>query len=155
MQVIDPTFRAFAGSLAGRGIWDPLANIFAAIKYAQAVYGPSLMAGGRGLGSGHGYGLGTASALPGWAWVGEFGRELVNFRGGEQGVPMGSRPLPAAPSGAAAQDGPSPVDTGLESHLGALLGASEGLAAAGGPQGVAAGAAPQRSSLQAYYGVTG
>src|SRR5260370_41875597 len=108
MQVIDPTFRAFAGSLAGRGIWDPLANIFAAIKYAQAVYGPSLMAGGRGLGSGHGYGLGTARGLPGWAWGGEFGREPGHFRRGRQVVPMGSRPPPAPPSGAAAHDGPRP-----------------------------------------------
>jgi len=87
LQVIDPTFNAFAGGLRGLGIWNPLANIFAAIEYARAVYGPTLMSGGSGLGSGHGYALGTAAAAPGWAWVGERGPELMRFRGGEQVIP--------------------------------------------------------------------
>jgi SLT domain-containing protein/cell wall-associated NlpC family hydrolase len=58
LQVIDPTFNAYAGPLRGRGIWDPLANIYAAIMYAAARYGPSLMRGSMGLGSGHGYAAG-------------------------------------------------------------------------------------------------
>jgi hypothetical protein len=33
------------------------------------------------------YASGTASALPGWAWVGERGPEMVRFRGGEQVIP--------------------------------------------------------------------
>ena len=39
MQVIDPTFRAYAGPMLGRGIWDPLANIYASIQYATRRYG--------------------------------------------------------------------------------------------------------------------
>lgn len=39
MQTIDSTFNAYAGSLRGRGIFDPLANIFAAINYTVARYG--------------------------------------------------------------------------------------------------------------------
>lgn len=39
MQVIDPTFRAYAGPMLGRGVWDPLANIYASIQYATARYG--------------------------------------------------------------------------------------------------------------------
>ena len=36
-------------------IYDPLANIAAAINYARNRYGPTLMSGGMGMGSGHGY----------------------------------------------------------------------------------------------------
>lgn len=39
MQVIDPTFNAYAGRLRGLGVWNPLANIFASINYANARYG--------------------------------------------------------------------------------------------------------------------
>ena len=39
MQTIGPTFNAYAGALRGRGIYDPLANIYAAIKYTVARYG--------------------------------------------------------------------------------------------------------------------
>jgi phage-related protein len=34
------------------------------------------------------YASGTSSAMPGWAWVGERGPELVKFRGGEQVAPV-------------------------------------------------------------------
>lgn len=39
MQVIDPTFNAYAGKLRPRGIWDPLANIYSSMRYALATYG--------------------------------------------------------------------------------------------------------------------
>ncbi|MCK9901291.1 phage tail tape measure protein [Glutamicibacter sp. V16R2B1] len=39
MQVIDPTFRAYAGPHIGAGIWDPHANIYAATKYSLSRYG--------------------------------------------------------------------------------------------------------------------
>ena len=39
MQVIPPTFAAYAGPLAGRGILDPLANIYAGLNYAIHRYG--------------------------------------------------------------------------------------------------------------------
>ncbi|HSV29852.1 MAG TPA: hypothetical protein VLL76_09835 [Candidatus Omnitrophota bacterium] len=34
-----------------------------------------------------GFAIGTSSAPAGWAWVGEHGRELVRFRGGEEVIP--------------------------------------------------------------------
>jgi hypothetical protein len=39
MQTIGATFNAYAGELAGRGIYDPFANIVASIRYANARYG--------------------------------------------------------------------------------------------------------------------
>lgn len=39
MQVIPPTFASYAGSLASRGILDPLANIYAGLNYALHRYG--------------------------------------------------------------------------------------------------------------------
>ncbi len=39
MQTIDPTFNAYAGALRSRGVWDPLANIYASMRYALARYG--------------------------------------------------------------------------------------------------------------------
>ncbi|WP_018502980.1 transglycosylase SLT domain-containing protein [Parafrankia discariae] len=39
MQVIPPTFNAYAGPYRGRGILDPLANIYAATKYTKSRYG--------------------------------------------------------------------------------------------------------------------
>lgn len=53
MQVIQPTFDSYAGPLRGLGLLNPLANIYAAIKYTLARYG-SLAAGWHG----HGYALG-------------------------------------------------------------------------------------------------
>lgn len=40
------------------------------------------------LGTTQGFAVGTQSAPAGWAWVGEHGPELLNFRGGEQVVPF-------------------------------------------------------------------
>lgn len=45
-NTIGSTFNAYAGALRGRGIYDPLANIYAAIRYTVARYG-SLAAWGR------------------------------------------------------------------------------------------------------------
>ncbi|MFF0269487.1 transglycosylase SLT domain-containing protein [Kribbella sp. NPDC004536] len=39
MQVIQPTFDAYGNGLRGRGIFDPLANVYAAIRYTVARYG--------------------------------------------------------------------------------------------------------------------
>jgi TP901 family phage tail tape measure protein len=39
MQTIRPTFDAYAGHLQPRGPWDPLANIYAAIRYTVSRYG--------------------------------------------------------------------------------------------------------------------
>lgn len=89
LQTIMSTFMAYHVAGTSMNIYDPLANIAAAISYARARYGPSLMSGGMGMGSGHGYAFGTNSAARGWAWVGERGPELMHFGGGEQVAPMG------------------------------------------------------------------
>ena len=39
MQVIDPTFRAYAMSGYDRNIWDPMSNILASMRYALSRYG--------------------------------------------------------------------------------------------------------------------
>lgn len=48
MQVIDPTFRAYAMPGLNANIWDPLSNIVASIRYVLARYG-SIPAGMRGV----------------------------------------------------------------------------------------------------------
>jgi len=55
MQVIGATFAQYAGPFAGRGIFDPLANIYAAMNYALQRYGSRITAV---LGHGHGYARG-------------------------------------------------------------------------------------------------
>lgn len=89
LQTIGSTFAAYHVAGTSNNIFDPLANVAAAINYARHVYGPSLMSGSGGLGSGHGYAMGTSGAARGWAVVGESGPEMVNFSGGEQVVPNG------------------------------------------------------------------
>lgn len=54
MQVIPPTFARWAGPYAGRGIRDPFANIYAAIKYTISRYG----SGPAGWNKSGGYALG-------------------------------------------------------------------------------------------------
>jgi phage-related protein len=58
MQTIMSTFQAYHWPGTSGNIYDPLANIAAALNYARHVYGPSLMSGGMGIGSGHGYDTG-------------------------------------------------------------------------------------------------
>jgi SLT domain-containing protein len=58
MQTIGSTFRAYHWPGTSSNIYDPLANIAAALNYARHRYGPSLMSGGMGIGSGHGYDAG-------------------------------------------------------------------------------------------------
>jgi len=83
MQVIDPTFAAYAGPFRSRGIWDPLANIYAAVAYAISRYGSNLASV---WGHGHGYAAGGMITEPitGFGWrsgqmyhFGERGPELV------------------------------------------------------------------------------
>lgn len=87
MQVIMSTFRAYHWPGTSWDIYNPLANIAAAINYAKHTYGPQLGNQYGGIGSGHGYAKGTDGAAAGWAWVGENGPELVYFHGGETVVP--------------------------------------------------------------------
>lgn len=80
MQVIDPTFRAYAHPKYNRDVYDPLSNILASMRYAISRYGNLFNAYGRK----GGYAVGTDSATAGWHMVGENGPELMRFRGGEQ-----------------------------------------------------------------------
>jgi phage-related protein len=97
MQTIGSTFAAYHVPGTSYNIYDPLANIAAAINYARHVYGPTLGA----LGSGHGYsaggwvnepvsGLGLYSGTP--YTFAERGREYVipegsmSVRGGDGGA---------------------------------------------------------------------
>ena len=59
------TFRAYHWPGTSWNIYDPLANIAAAINYARHTYGPTLMSGGMGMGSGKGYAEG--GLVPGYA----------------------------------------------------------------------------------------
>jgi hypothetical protein len=81
------TFAQFA--MGGHGnIWNPIDNLIASVRYIGAVWqSPGNIPGLLGGGGYQGYALGTSSAAPGWAWVGENGRELMHFRGGEQVYP--------------------------------------------------------------------
>ncbi|MFC9429247.1 phage tail tape measure protein [Streptomyces sp. NPDC056987] len=82
MQVIDPTFNAYAGALRSRGVWDPLANLYASMQYALARYG-SLAAAYNRPG---GYAAGGRPKRGEVAWVGERGPELIRFGGGDTEV---------------------------------------------------------------------
>ncbi|MFF0546953.1 transglycosylase SLT domain-containing protein [Nocardia thailandica] len=50
MQVIDPTFARYRSSLYTNNIWDPSANIAAALLYTQARYGSPVGVWGKGQG---------------------------------------------------------------------------------------------------------
>ena len=82
MQVIATTFAKYHWPGTSQNIYDPLANIAAALNYAA--HNAGFGSGPGQIGSGHGYALGTLNAMPGWAMVGERGPEMVRFRGGEQ-----------------------------------------------------------------------
>jgi SLT domain-containing protein len=98
MQVIGATFRYWHWPGTSWNIYDPLANIAAALNYGA--HGKGFGPGMGQIGSGHGYAAGTGSALAGWALVGETGPEAVHFQGGEQVVPMGSGRRGSAAAGA-------------------------------------------------------
>ncbi|WP_167199490.1 phage tail tape measure protein [Brevibacterium pigmentatum] len=83
MQVIPPTFRAYARAPYNKDIWDPMSNIVASMSYALARYGSLAKAYDRR----GGYVNGTKSARKGVHKVGEAGWEYVNFGGGEQVIP--------------------------------------------------------------------
>ena len=72
LQTIMSTFLAYHWPGTSYNIYDPEANIAAAINYARHTYGPTLMSGRNGLGSGHGYAAGG----------------LIGFAGGGQ-IPLG------------------------------------------------------------------
>ncbi len=82
MQTIGATFTAYHWPGTSWDIYNPLANIAAALNYARHRYGPTLMSGGMGIGSGHGYRHGgwLAEAVRG---VGMTSGEPYMFHGNE------------------------------------------------------------------------
>lgn len=70
MQVIDPTFKAYARSGYNKNIYDPLSNILASIRYAVSRYG-SLQKAYRGVGYANG-GIATKPSI-----FGEDGAEMA------------------------------------------------------------------------------
>jgi len=145
LQLIGGTYAAFAAPRFGYpppvayGVSEAaVPNIYGAIKYAQAVYGPSLMSGGSGLGSGHGYA--TGGRIPeDVLGIGASGAGYL-FHGGEIVTPAGE---------------PAQVDTGLERHLAVI---ADLLAAVPGETGAALGdvlnGLARSASRSAVYGVS-
>ena len=70
MQVIDPTFKAYARAGFNKNIYDPLSNILAAIRYAVSRYGSLEKAF-----QGHGYANGGIATKP--SIFGEDGKEMA------------------------------------------------------------------------------
>ncbi|MFJ2110628.1 peptidoglycan DD-metalloendopeptidase family protein [Streptomyces sp. NPDC087850] len=124
MQVIKPTFAAYAGKYKTTGPFmygvstDPMANIYASMRYALSRYGSLSKAYNR-IG---GYAKG-GTARPGeLAWVGEAGAELMQvFNGGvkifnhRQSKAMArsmGQPIPGYASGGTITVGGKKIDTG-------------------------------------------
>ncbi|MFF2094868.1 phage tail tape measure protein [Streptomyces sp. NPDC058202] len=82
MQTIPSTFAAYAGPFKGRGITDPLANIYAGVNYAMHRYGGDWISVMTRPG---GYAKGGYAQFGETAWVGERGAELM------QVTPKGTR----------------------------------------------------------------
>jgi SLT domain-containing protein len=84
MQVIRPTFQSNAGRFRNTGPFmygvsiNPLANIYASMRYALRAYGSLPRAYNRA----GGYALGTDGATSGWHWTGELGPELMKLPAG-------------------------------------------------------------------------
>jgi SLT domain-containing protein len=84
MQVIRPTFQSHAGRFRKTGPFsygvsvNPLANVYASMRYALAAYGSLPRAYNRA----GGYALGTDGASSGWHWTGELGPELMKLPAG-------------------------------------------------------------------------
>lgn len=81
MQVIDPTFKAYAMKGFDKNIYDPMSNILAAIRYTLARYG-SLERGWKG----HGYANGGFPKVGEMFYARESGPELVGKIGNRSAV---------------------------------------------------------------------
>jgi tape measure domain-containing protein len=86
-QTIDSTFNAYAMKGLG-GIYNPIANAVAGIRYIMSRYGSVFNVPGiksmLGGGNYKGYAIGTGYSPAGWAMVGENGPELMNLPRGSQ-----------------------------------------------------------------------
>ncbi len=88
-QVIPPTFASNHVPGTSNNIFDPVANVAAAIRYITRRYGniTNVQQANASLPP-KGYARGTYSAFPGWGMVGENGVEIMHMRGGERIRPI-------------------------------------------------------------------
>jgi SLT domain-containing protein len=87
MQTIGSTFNAYAGRFRSRGIYDPLANIYAGLNYAIHRYGSGWTSV---LGHGHGYAGGGIIEEPIFG-IGRSGRKYSFGEKGKETVVPGSK----------------------------------------------------------------
>lgn len=88
-QVIPPTFASNHVAGTSSNIFDPVANVAAAIRYITRRYGNiTNVQQADASKPPQGYALGTRGANSGWATVGERGMERIRFRGGERVDPL-------------------------------------------------------------------
>lgn len=78
MQTIGSTFAAYAGPYRNMSIYNPMANIYAALNYALHAYGSV----SRAMYQPGGYAAGILKSVPGFRWIGEHGPELEKLPGG-------------------------------------------------------------------------
>ena len=91
MQTIMTTFRAFHWPGTSWDIYNPLANIAAALNYAVSTPGVGIGTGPGQLGSGHGYALGGKITEPIWG-IGRSGRHYTFGERGPEYVTPGGPP---------------------------------------------------------------
>lgn len=74
---------------AAEGMLPQVRNAYESVARAASIaLGPAPYSNSAWYANGNrGYASGTKSALPGWAWVGEEGPELMRMHGGEQVLP--------------------------------------------------------------------
>ena len=85
LQTIMSTFLRWHWPGTSYNIYDPLANIAAAVNYAAHPYGPQLMRGGMGIGSGRGY---AAGGIVGAAVGPTTNQAMLSMMGAGYGVPV-------------------------------------------------------------------
>jgi len=138
MQVIGTTFSEYHWPGTSGNIYDPLANIAAALNYARNVYGPTLMDGGMGIGSGHGYALGGAINEPIIGYGVNSGRRYTFGEAGPEWVTPGG--------------GPPGSDPALLARLDQLIAATRQIpAGVGNTVGGAIGGASHAASFRSRY----
>jgi len=98
MQVIPPTFAAYCAPLCARGLTDPLANIYAATKYAAARYGGWCAADAQpgGYAQGGFHGADEPGAMIAGAGNGPLVRWAEAATGGEAYIPLGPGKRPTS-----------------------------------------------------------
>jgi phage-related protein len=140
MQVIGTTFSEYHWPGTSNNIYDPLANIAAALNYAKNVYGPTLMSGGMGIGSGHGYALGGPINEMIIGYGVNSGRRYTFGENGPEYVTPGGSP----PGGGS--------DPALLARMDALIAATRGIpAGVGSSVGGAIGGAASAASFRSRY----